>query len=428
MANIKFYLNQPRKETSSIYVRFKFSTIRHSDFTKYDYFKYYLPETIEPKFWDVKNNRAYAVGKNKYPLHTDFNRRLDNIEYKIKEMLLKYENTKETPAKDELKKGLDLIFKPDTVIVLNDVLQVDKMNLSQYTQHLINTSPHAKNTIKSYGTFKGSLERYEKKKRKVITFKNADIDFYNDYIKYLTKTENLSKNTVGTRIKILKTILRNADERGLDVCRDYQKKSFLKPTEKTDGVYLTTDEIDKIYNLNNLPAYLERARDMFVLGCNTGLRVSDLFRVSKENINGRDIDIKTQKTGETVSIPITAQARVIMEKYDYQFPKISNQKYNDFIKEVAKRAEINDHITREYTKGGLIVRETNKKYELVSSHTARRSFATNAYLADVPTLQIMKITGHKTESAFMKYIKMSAKDNARKLHSHPFFNRLTIAK
>ena len=104
------------------------------------------------------------------------------------------------------------------------------------------------------------------------------------------------------------------------------------------------------------------------------------------------------------------------------------EKYNDYIKMVVKHAGINEPITKQYRKNGMLANLTEPKYNLCTSHTARRSFATNAFLADVPALAIMQITGHKTESAFMKYIKMSAKDNAMKLQSHRFFNPLTIAR
>ncbi len=117
----------------------------------------------------------------------------------------------------------------------------------------------------------------------------------------------------------------------------------------------------------------------------------------------------------------------ILEKYDYQLPRIpSNQKFNDYIKKVAELAGINEQITTEITKGGFKVMGTTEKFNLVTSHTARRSFATNAFLNDVPSIAIMKITGHKTESAFMKYIKMSAKDNAKKMQLHPFFNMAVV--
>ena len=126
---------------------------------------------------------------------------------------------------------------------------------------------------------------------------------------------------------------------------------------------------------------------------------------------------------------MTPRVKRIFEKYDYQFPKpISNQKYNEFLKDIARMAGITTPVTRTRTIVGKLTTTTVPKYELVTSHTARRSFATNAYLADVPNLEIMKITGHKTEAAFLKYIRISAEESAKKMAKHSHFSHLTVLK
>ena len=136
------------------------------------------------------------------------------------------------------------------------------------------------------------------------------------------------------------------------------------------------------------------------------LRFSDLERLSKDNINDSSIEIKTKKTSQNVVIPLHSIVKSIIEKYNYALPKaISNQNLNEYIKEVAKKAGIEEDIYVEETKGTLKVTRTDKKYNFVSAHTARRSFATNAFLAVAPTIQIMKMTGHTTEKAFLSYIK-----------------------
>jgi integrase len=160
------------------------------------------------------------------------------------------------------------------------------------------------------------------------------------------------------------------------------------------------------------------------------LRFSDLSRLKKDNINSDNtISITTQKTVKKVVVPITPRVRNIFEKYDYKLPRvISNQKFNQFLKEIARYAEIKEPVIITKTVKGMLVTRTVSKWELVTSHTARRSFATNAFLNDVPALAIMQITGHRTESAFMKYIRMSPKDNAIKLQSHKFFTQMAVVK
>ena len=189
-------------------------------------------------------------------------------------------------------------------------------------------------------------------------------------------------------------------------------------------------ELEDMYNLDlSKTPKLARVRDLFLIGAYTGLRFSDLSHLNKNNITDHTITVKTIKTGVLVVIPKTPLVRSILEKYSGNLPKIpSNQKFNDYIKEIAKRAGITELVAIDQTKGNMTISTSIPKYNLVSSHTARRSFATNAFLNDVPPIQIMKITGHKTEVAFMKYIKISQEENAHKLMSHPFFTKMVVNK
>ena len=168
-----------------------------------------------------------------------------------------------------------------------------------------------------------------------------------------------------------------------------------------------------------------------MIGCYTALRFSDYCRISKENIltrvNGKVIEITTKKTGQKVIIPIHPYLLQILKKYDYNVPKTHEQKINQRIKIIGQLAEINEDITIESVQGGMKVKKTVKKYELIKTHTARRSGATNMYLLDMNTIDIMKITGHKTETSFMKYIKVTKEETADKLAKHPFFNPLLKA-
>jgi integrase len=163
---------------------------------------------------------------------------------------------------------------------------------------------------------------------------------------------------------------------------------------------------------------------LFVIGCYTGLRFSDLATLNEKNIidKGTKIKILTQKTGELVIIPLHTYILEILKRYNGKIPQvISNQKMNDHLKAIGKEAKIKEKTTLHYTQGGIKKSETLPKHELITVHTARRSFATNAFLNEIPSISIMKITGHRTERAFMKYIKISQEENANKLINHTFF-------
>jgi integrase len=458
MAKISFYLTNPKSKTETklfCFVNYGLYKVENG-VKKYLPLKYYTNIELMPDLWNKDLSRAkesknwanpetldisvQAVKESARKNYEKINSEIELFERKTKELINSLSEDGNLPTHEKLRIELDKLFKPNKTVLQTEEAPKE---FFPFIDFFIKTVPRKENTIKSYVTLKNSLLEYQKDNKTTLTFEKIDIDFYNSYIDYLTRPKTiktkegktktiagLSKNTIGTRIKILKTFLSSASERGIKVPTDYTKKSFKKPTEETFSIYLNESELITMYNKSDLPLYLERVRDLFLIGCYTGLRFSDLSQLKKENITSENtINITTQKTNQKVVVPIHPVVREIFLKYDYKLPKLpSNQKFNDFLKLVAEKAEINELIHVENNKGGFIVGQSTKKYNLVTSHTARRSFATNAFLADMPSISIMKITGHKTESAFMKYIKMSAKDNAIKMQSHKFFNPMLIAK
>lgn len=282
-----------------------------------------------------------------------------------------------------------------------------------------------KSTIVQYQNSLNHLRDYEKHKRKRISFDGVDMNFYNSFLDYCHNQKNFSANSVGKLIKMIKLLMGLAMEEGLHTNMFFKSRNFKKPQETADTIYLNQDELSKIAS-TVLPDYLENVRDLFLLGCYTGLRFSDYNKLTRDRFikDGSMVKIRTEKTDEEVVIPLHPEAKRILEKYE---PKgglrlISNQKFNTFIKDVCEIAGLKDNVTFTRTVAGEKTRFTKKKFELVSSHTARRSFATNAYLAGVPSLAIMSITGHKTELSFLKYIKVTKEEQAQVIAQHQFFN------
>lgn len=195
--------------------------------------------------------------------------------------------------------------------------------------------------------------------------------------------------------------------------------------EESESIYLTSEELNRLFELDlSENVRLDKTRYMFIIGCFTRRRFSDLSNLKPENIvnGGSLIKIRTIKTGEVVVVPLNNQVKETLKKNEGLPPKvISNQKMNDFLKELGQKAELNDTLLISSTKGGKRITEVFKKWELITTHTARRSFATNAFLQNVPSISIMKITGHQTEKSFLRYIKTSQEDSANKLIHHPFF-------
>jgi integrase len=212
-----------------------------------------------------------------------------------------------------------------------------------------------------------------------------------------------------------------AKSRGVLVCNDFESDYFFNPQEETDSVYLTEEELKLIEKLdlsNDLK--LDRTRDLFLIGCYTGLRFSDYSILSIEHIKDKLIEILQTKTRNKVAIPIYPVIQQIRAKYNDALPRaITNQKMNQYIKDFAKKIPaLEALVTVTSTKGGDKKSETFPKWSLISTHTARRSFATNEYLAGTPVVTIMAITGHKTEKAFLRYIKLTSTEHAKLLKKY----------
>ena len=200
--------------------------------------------------------------------------------------------------------------------------------------------------------------------------------------------------------------------------RNEDYKSFIKPTEEAENVYLSTQELADLekLDLSFNPSY-DKVRDLFLIGCHTGLRMSDFSRLTSDHIKEGFITIEQKKTKHNVVIPVHSVVKKILKKYNGDLPSaISGQKFNEYLKEISKKVPaLRGNESKRQTRGGFKTITTLHKWEMISSHTARRSFCTNEYLKGTPALTIMKVSGHKTESSFLKYIKISSKEHAEKM-------------
>lgn len=245
-------------------------------------------------------------------------------------------------------------------------------------------------------------------------------DVAEDFVDYL-KDRNLMKTTISGYIEKTAYMFRRMSKAGYDV--DFSFEYVHVEKEKGLAVYVTLKELEKIYALKFNIKATEVVRDMFVANCFIGMRYGDYSELTAANVIGNIIYRKTKKTGETVEVPVHRIVAEILQKYNGNFPPYSKsqQNYNKVIKNICKRAGLNDKVLWERTKGNKVIRKTFKRYELISSHTARRSFATNAYLSGIPSARVMQITGHKTEQAFFTYICIQKRENALTLAKHSFF-------
>lgn len=411
--DIKLYLKRPdAKAETSIFARITYEA---------GPFKYYLPEKIKPQYWN--NNLQRAARVKDFPEYSEFNARLDNLEKVIKDSYRKYLNdhNNEIPSLIAFKDVLDyalgkkMVTKWTFLDFFKDfIARCDRgERISPKTKKVT-----VKGTNKGYTVVLNHLEEFQLTYSRKIDFETIDLVFYNDYLKYLTNKAKLSLNTIGNHVKHIKTVLREARSRNINVNPNFESEYFTKPSEETDSVYLNQSELDALLSIDlSSNIRLEKVRDLFIVGCYTGLRYSDYSVIEPGHIKDGFIVKKQQKQGKEVVIPVHPIVQKLISKYGGKLPEsISNQKSNDYLKEIGKKVEVlKVPITITFTKGGEAVSESNPKYNLITTHTARRSFATNEYLAGTPILTIMAITGHKTEKAFLKYIKLTPNDHAKLL-------------
>jgi integrase len=261
-------------------------------------------------------------------------------------------------------------------------------------------------------------EEYSKQKVRTI---NVDLNFHNSFISYLKDVHNYGNTTIEKQLSTIKQYIREAGQKGYKINPEIESSSFTIKKDEVIDTYLNEDEIDLIYNYDlSDNRRLDNVRDMFITGLWTGLRISDLKRINSFDMSNNRIKIsETEKTDTFVEVPIHRQLRQILEKREGVLPEISDQRFNEYVKELCELVGINEVIL-----GGLRNPETNRKekgnfpkFKLISSHTCRRSFVSNHY-GKLDDKTIMAITGHKSHSQFLDYVKTSKREHADKLEKY----------
>ena len=280
-------------------------------------------------------------------------------------------------------------------------------------------------SITKFKVVKHKLQRLENHIGRSIFINEINEEFKELFVNYC-KGENYSQNTMQRELNIIKMFCKFAKYKGVDVHIELEGLKLNK--EKTEKIYLSLKEIDQIEAAQIDKPYLINARDWLIISCFTGQRISDFMRFNKEMIRVEDsktlLEFDQQKTGKTMTIPLHSKVTSILKKYNGDFPKrISDQRYNDYLKEVCKIAKLHQKIQGKKqinTSKDPLERKVRRvegmypKYELVTSHIGRRSFATNHY-GKIPTSYLIYVTGHSSEEMFLNYIGKSNKDMALEL-------------
>ena len=284
-------------------------------------------------------------------------------------------------------------------------------------------------TTSTYEKF-AAVRNHLKEFKEDVTFEYFNEFGLNEYVNFLRDKKDMRNSTIGKQMGFLKWFLRWSFKKG-----HHQNIAYdaFKPKLKTipkKVIFLTWDELNKLkdYQIPHDKQYLERVRDVFLFCCFTSLRYSDVRNLKRSDIKPDHIEVTTVKTADSLIIELNDHSKAILEKYkDVHFenhmalPVISNQKMNDYLKELGELAEINEPVRETYYKGNERIDEVTPKYALLSTHAGRKTFICNALALGIPAPVVMKWTGHSDYKAMKPYIDIADDIRANAMNK---FNQL----
>ncbi len=402
--NLTIKKNHIKKDgTTPIYLQYNFSREKRTLIKTGKY--------IEPKYW---NQNAKEVRRN-HPDYEHLSKYLKSIKLKLENIVDECILKGKTPTISYIDEQFKLNTSPEKVHKLDFFDRYDEFIASKEGQVV-------SDVIKDYNSLKKHLEGFQKYQKRQIMFSDINPKFYDGFVDYLSyhsikpnKEVGLRKSTVGKQIKNLKVFLNFCVKNNYTTPIDVS--SFKTLNSKAIDIYITEDEIEDLLRLNlTQNNELEKIRDLFVIGCETGLRFSDLSRLKRHHINVNEglIRISMKKTVSRVVIPISNRLKMLLEKYNYSPPtNIDSHHFNKTIKTIGQLANINEPVVKIKEIGNQKTEEVFLKYECISSHTCRRSFCTNQFKKGMHSLLIRKISGHSDERSFLQYIKIDEEEAAQ---------------
>lgn len=357
------------------------------------------------KDWSYADYSVIPSKKNdKYNNHKEFNILLGDIKYRLNELYRKSLLGNAKISREEIENAILNTKQLNTTS--------DKPNMLEVFQEFIDhcASFKAERTITGYSTTKNTLKAFFGSREQVLDLDSLDLKFFDDFRNYCFNEKEFKDNYFAKLIAHIKTFMKWSFDREYHSNINFLK--FKAPEHDIEVIFLTQQELTNLYFHEFKSDKLSRVRDLFCFSCFTGLRYSDLANLRISSIIDGQLKINVKKTRQKdLMIPLNNYASEILEKYKgtiYEpIPVISSQKLNTYIKDACKEVEINalTRITR-YS-GGKVIDETIPKHQLITIHTGRKTFVSNSLMLNIPTAVIKEITGHRTDRAFQKYVKIT---------------------
>lgn len=371
---------------------------------------------IDAAKWDADKQRVRNGCTNKLKQSAaEINASLLGYYTEIQEIFKKFEVDEVMPTPEQIKEAFNALHrlaeeetkpsKEKKATEGNDFYKV----FDEFVRDCGRQNDWTHSTYEKFAAVKNHLSNF----RKELNFDFFDEKGLNDYVAYLREVKEMRNSTIGKQLAFLKWFLRWAFKQGVHQNNAYDSyKPKLKSTQKKI-IFLTWDELTKLREFE-IPANkqaLERVRDVFLFQCFTGLRYSDVFNLRRSDVKGEHIEVTTVKTSDSLVIELNNHSKAILDKYkdvafedDKVLPVITNQKMNDYLKELAELAGIDEPVRQTYYRGNERIDEVTPKYALLGTHAGRRTFICNALALGIPPQVVMKWTGHSDYKAMKPYI------------------------
>ena len=366
---------------------------------------------IDAAKWDSDKQRVRNGCTNKLKQSaSEINASLLGYYTEVQEIFKKFEVEDIMPTPEQIKEAFNALHKPiEEVKQRKSTPNAFYKAFDEFVRDCGRQNDWTDSTYEKFAAVKNHLMNF----RDGLTFEFFDEKGLNDYVTYLRDVKEMRNSTIGKQLSFLKWFLRWAFKKGVHQNNAYDSyKPKLKSTQKKI-IFLTWEELNKLREFE-IPAAkqaLDRVRDVFLFQCFTGLRYSDVFNLRRSDIKGDHIEVTTVKTSDSLIIELNKHSKAILDKYkDVAFednkvlPVITNQKMNDYLKELAELADIDEPIRQTYYKGNERIDEVTPKYALLGTHAGRRTFICNALALGIPPQVVMKWTGHSDYKAMKPYI------------------------
>lgn len=369
-------------------------------------------EKVNPNNWNKITKRAITTGKGKFDGAKELNLYLDSFENSIKKAVREIKADNVSIEFEEIKRKLLEKFSNKTTANIFDALDLFiKVRKNDLTE----------STLNKFTNLKKLLIEFQNKNYTKLSFGAIDLSFYDAFVNHMiyVRKNKLNSNSAYKNIALLKTFLAWSYDRGLnkyDYFRKFKKREFT-----VDIVTLSEKELKQLEDLDlsgeeNLR--LDRTRDLFLFGCYTGARFSDIFNINRSDIKENVWFLRQVKTKYTTEIPLIDEAVNILRKYEHfekPLPVITNQKLNQYLKELCEKAKLFAPVRITEQKGNQTIENVYQKYELITTHTARRTFITLSLTKGMNAQIVMSITGHKSYNSFKKYVNLVTTDKQKAL-------------